>query len=200
MESIGDTLAPPTVSDFSVPLSDPLQPPSWRTHVNSDRDILEDVCGGTRHSTGWHEAFHCGLVLLRPFCFLCTFVYQITFSNGQNYFSVSHHLFLPYSLPLSLSPSLSLSLSHFFPSSSLPPSPSLPPSSLPPSLSHAQVLKHLETTSPECLLHPGRVGLCEPAPVRIEGREGMERRMVAQLDQHQQSEQVYSREAFTLPR
>jgi len=103
MESIGDTLAPPTISDVSAPSSDPLQPPSWRTHVNSDRDILEDV------------------------------------------------------------------------------------------------LKHLETTSPECLLHPGRVGLCEPAPVRIEGREGMERRMVAQLDQHQQSEQVYSREAFTLP-
>ena len=51
VESLGDTLAPPALLDFSAPSGDPLQPPSWRTHVNSDRDILEDVSGGVRYSS-----------------------------------------------------------------------------------------------------------------------------------------------------
>ena len=67
-------------------------------------------------------------------------------------------------------------------------------------LTHFQLLKHVEQTSPECLLYPGRVGLCEPVPVGSEGVEGMERGVVSLLEQQHDSEQHYIREAFTLPR
>ena len=104
-------------------------------------------------------------------------------------------LSMPLSLP-SLSPLSPLSLPSLFPLS--------PVSSLvffsPLPLPRSQVLKHIETTSPECLLYPGKVGLCEPAPVGSEGGVGTERKMVALLDQHQEGEQMYSREAFTLSR
>lgn len=96
----------------------------------------------------------------------------------------------------SLSPLFPLSLPSLFPLSPV----SSPIFFSPLPLPRSQVLKHIETTSPECLLYPGKVGLCEPAPVGSEGGVGTERKMVALLDQHQEGEQMYSREAFTLSR
>ena len=43
LESLGVTVDPPSASDYVSPSGDPLQPPSWKTHANSSRDVLADV-------------------------------------------------------------------------------------------------------------------------------------------------------------
>ncbi len=69
-----------------------------------------------------------------------------------------------------------------------------------------QLLTHVEMTSPECLLFPGQVGLCEPVPVGGGAVMGggsskeIEETMVKYLTEQHLSEQIYTREAFTLPR
>ena len=61
-------------------------------------------------------------------------------------------------------------------------------------------------TSPECLLFPGQVGLCEPVPAGggVGGgdsiKEAEERMVVKYLTEQHFCEQSYIREAFTLPR
>ena len=61
-------------------------------------------------------------------------------------------------------------------------------------------------TSPECLLFPGQVGLCEPVPVGGGAVVGggsskeIEETMVKYLTEQHLSEQMYTREAFILPR
>ena len=60
-------------------------------------------------------------------------------------------------------------------------------------------------TSPECLLFPGQVGLCEPVPVGGGAGGGdsskeVEETMVKYLTEQHFSEQRYIREAFILPR
>lgn len=71
-----------------------------------------------------------------------------------------------------------------------------------------QLLVHVERTSPECLLYPGQVGLCEPVPVG--GGVGVsvggdrehraEENLVYLLDQQHRNEQLYIKDALTLPR
>ena len=69
-----------------------------------------------------------------------------------------------------------------------------------------QLLVHVERTSPECLLYPGQVGLCEPVPVGggvgVSGdREQLaEEHLVSLLDQQHRNEQLYIKDALTLPR
>ena len=60
-------------------------------------------------------------------------------------------------------------------------------------------------TSPECILFPGQVGLCEPVPVGGgavggDSSKAVEETMVKYLIEQHCSEQRYIREAFTLPR
>lgn len=59
---------------------------------------------------------------------------------------------------------------------------------------------HIETTSPECLLFPGTVGLCEAVPVGGgAGVSGTEEEMVCLLDQQHVNEQSYVSETKHLP-
>ena len=76
---------------------------------------------------------------------------------------------------------------------------------LPHSLSHVQLLLHIESTSPECLLYPGTVGLCEAVPVGSgvgvsDSVRETEEEMVRLLDQQLHNEQQYIRETQVLPK
>ena len=69
-----------------------------------------------------------------------------------------------------------------------------------------QLLKHIETTSPECVLYPEQVGLCEPVPVKCggvmdeEGVGAVEGGMVRLLMQQDFNEKQYIKEAFSQSR
>lgn len=71
-----------------------------------------------------------------------------------------------------------------------------------PSLPHPalKVLEHVESTSPECVLYPGQVGLNEPTPAQSEVVQDLEGVVRALLGQQHQREQEYIQEAFLLPR
>jgi hypothetical protein len=54
------------------------------------------------------------------------------------------------------------------------------------------LLRHIERTSPECVLYPGVAGLAEPAPVASKTTRTLEGKMVAAVQSQQASEAEYS--------
>ena len=63
-----------------------------------------------------------------------------------------------------------------------------------------QLLKHIESTSPECLLYPGVAGLAEPTPVASEVACSLEEEMVEAVQRQHSAEMEYRQAASTLPR
>ena len=43
VESVGAVSEPLVMPNYVSSHGDPLQAPSWRTHANNDRDVLQDV-------------------------------------------------------------------------------------------------------------------------------------------------------------
>jgi hypothetical protein len=54
------------------------------------------------------------------------------------------------------------------------------------------LLKHIEATSPECLLYPGVAGLAEPAPIPNKAMRSLEGEMVAEVQRQHTSELEYT--------
>jgi hypothetical protein len=54
------------------------------------------------------------------------------------------------------------------------------------------LLRHIESTSPECLLYPGVAGLAEPAPVANKTARRQERRMVDAVQRQRSAEAEYA--------
>ena len=96
VESLTDMLAPPMVPNYTPSLADPLQPPSWRTHINSDRDILEDVSNAIRHVIGCYLGLVVQLVCIA--LLVAAFVmssYVLSIPNN----TLTHLIKLPFNLP-----------------------------------------------------------------------------------------------------
>lgn len=66
--------------------------------------------------------------------------------------------------------------------------------------SSLQLLKHIESTSPECQLYPGVAGLAEPAPVTSKTVSRLEDEMVNVVQREHTAEVEYTQAASTLHR
>ena len=63
-----------------------------------------------------------------------------------------------------------------------------------------QLLKHIESTSPECVLYPGVAGLDEPAPVASKTARSLEGKMVAAVQTQSAAEAAYAQGISRLAR
>ena len=62
-----------------------------------------------------------------------------------------------------------------------------------------QLLGHLESTSSECLPHPGVVGMTAPAPAINQFTDIAESRLLAAVEQQRRAETHYHSDTYSLP-